>query len=239
MRPTRRSRRWMRRAAPSSATTWCASSRSPGATSPRRRAWPGATAPSSTGSWNAIPSNPACSRPLERPAAHYANDQGAGKREGADGVEAGHDAIAVGQKTHDQRGAEVRDAPTQPAERKRRTALLLPAGLRDGDLEVQGHGAGTEADEQHPEADRHGMLERRHQADRSRHGDSAQHRPEGLRSRAYEARSDQPGGYRAESAQREQDAGGPLAVAEVCEQQGVERDGKRKRQRREVGAKHR
>ncbi len=83
------------------------------------------------------------------------------------------------------------------------------------------------------------MVDRRHQADRSRHGDSAQHRPKGLRSRAYEARGDQPGGYRAESAQREQDAGGPLAVAEVCEQQGVERDGKRKRQRREVGAKHR
>src|SRR6266851_3032620 len=35
-------------------------------------------------------------------------------------------------------------------------------------------------------------------------------------------------GYRAESAQREQDAGRPLAVAEVCEQQGVERDGKAK-----------
>ena len=34
--------------APSSATTWCASSRSPAATSPRRRASPGATAPSST-----------------------------------------------------------------------------------------------------------------------------------------------------------------------------------------------
>ena len=83
------------------------------------------------------------------------------------------------------------------------------------------------------------MVERRHQADRSRHAGSAQHRPQGLRSRAYEARGDQPGGYRAESAQREQDAGRPLAVAEVCEQQGVERDGKRKRQRREVGAKHR
>src|SRR5881392_320331 len=89
------------------------------------------------------------------------------------------------------------------------------------------------------QADGHGMVERRHQADRSRHAGPAQHRPQSLRSRAYEARSDQPGGYRAESAQREQDAGGPLAVAEVCEQQGVERDGKRKRQRREVGAKHR
>src|SRR5437762_1468460 len=125
------------------------------------------------------------------------------------------------------------------AERKRRSALLPPAGLRDGDLEVQGHGARTEADEQQPEADGHGMVERRHQADRSRHAGPAQHRPQSLRSRAYEARSDQPGGYRAESAQREQDAGRPLAVAEVCEQQGVERDGERRRQRREVGAKHR
>src|SRR2546422_1019257 len=165
MRPTRRSRRWMRRAGRSSAITWCASSRSPGATSPRRRAWPGATAPSSTGSWSAIPLNPACSRPPERPGAHYPNDQGAGEREGADGIEASHDAIAVGQEAHDQRGAEVRDAPAQPAERKRRTALLLPAGLRDGDLEVQGHGARAEADEQHPKADGHGMVERRHQAD--------------------------------------------------------------------------
>src|SRR5438105_8093437 len=146
MRPTRRSRRSVRRAAPSSATTWCAPSRSPGATSPRRRAWPGATAPSSTGCWNAIALNPACSRPPERPAAHDANGEGAGEREGADGVEAGHDAIALGHKTHHQRGAKVRDAPTQPAKGKRRTALVLPARLRDGDLEVQGHGAGTEAD---------------------------------------------------------------------------------------------
>src|SRR5213078_3945841 len=82
----------------------------------------------------ATPLNQACSRPPERPGARYPNDQGAGEREGADGIEASHDAIAVGQEAHDQRGAEVRDAPAQPAERKRPAALLLPAGLRDGDL---------------------------------------------------------------------------------------------------------
>src|SRR2546421_101258 len=46
--PTPRSRPLMRRAAPSSATTWCGSSRSPGATSPRPPGSPGATAPRST-----------------------------------------------------------------------------------------------------------------------------------------------------------------------------------------------
>src|SRR6185295_10937633 len=112
----------------------------------RRRAWPGATAPSSTASWNAIRLNRECSSWPECPAPHPGDENGAGQRQSAKKVKGLDDAVAVGEESHDKRRGKMRNAPAHAAEGKRGPALLGPARLRDGDLEVERHGARAEAD---------------------------------------------------------------------------------------------
>src|SRR5688572_29370398 len=104
--------------------------------SARRHVWRGAIAPSSTACSSGTPWNPAYSRSLECPVAQIGDSNGAGQGEAAQHVEPGDDSVAVGEEAHDERRAEVRHAPPQPAQRQRRAALFGLARLGDGDLEI-------------------------------------------------------------------------------------------------------